>query len=43
VLSIFSRKFITPSIHLCLQHDCHDAAHCASSSATANTCIDCMP
>jgi len=32
------------SVHLCLQHVCRDAAHCAASSATADTCFlpNCM-
>jgi len=33
-----SFKFITPSIHFCLQHVCRDAARRAGLSATADTC-----
>jgi len=39
LLTQFGCKFITLSVHLCLQHICHDVAHRMSSSATDDTCI----
>jgi len=38
LLTYFVRRFITLSVHLCLQHVCHDAVHCVGLSATADTC-----
>jgi len=38
VPKIALRKFITLSVHLCLQHVCCDVLHRIGSSATADTC-----
>jgi len=36
----FGRKFITLSVHLCLQHICCDAAHHGGLSVIADTCYN---
>ena len=39
ILANFYHKFITLSVHLCLQHVFRDAARRAGSSATADICL----